>query len=319
MQPNGPAPTPSACIEFRPANFMGVLHTAGTVSITAASFLLSRSGGLAWIGGQVLLAVALVQWFIVLHECGHETMFRSSRLNSFAGHIAAFFSVIPFSCWKRVHASHHRWTGWQDLDPTTESLVRSPLGTLERKFVNTSWRFWIPAFSVIYRINNYWNLRRLRGLYETNKAWRRMVSDTVVLLTVYAAITVAFGPALVVKMTGLGVLLALVIEDPLILSQHTHIPQQVSRGGKVRPFGAFEQEAFTRSLKFPDWISKFVLLNFDAHELHHMYPFVPGYHLRRIPYTGRNEVHWWAWIRAVKRIRGEQFLFQNQNDSGIRV
>ena len=49
------------------------------------------------------------------------------------------------------------------------------------------------------------------------------------------------------------------------------------------------------------------------------YAFVPGYFLRRIPYVGTNEVHWWLWLKTVKAIRAENFLFQNQNDSGIHV
>ena len=47
-----------------------------------------------------------------------------------------------------------------------------------------------------------------------------------------------------------------------------------------------------------------------------MYPFVPGYHLRRIPYTPANEIGWWDWVRARKRMPGEVLLFQNRHESG---
>ena len=70
-----------------------------------------------------MLALALVQWFAVLHECGHETLFRGKRANSIVGQVAGFFALIPFYNWKRVHARHHKWTGWQDVDPTTAALV----------------------------------------------------------------------------------------------------------------------------------------------------------------------------------------------------
>jgi acyl-lipid omega-6 desaturase (Delta-12 desaturase) len=313
------APLPSACSELQSSDWLGLLHTAGVVSITIAGLTLSRWGGLLWFIGQILFAVALVQWFIILHECGHETLFRSRPLNVFAGHIASFFSVIPFHCWKRVHASHHRWTGWQDLDPTTASLVPRRLSRSERSLINFSWRYWIPIFSIIYRINNYWNIPRLRRLYGNREDWRRMLVNTVALLFFYGFIVSAFGLRETIEMVGLGLFFAMFFEDPLILSQHTHIPQLASGGQKVRPFSAFDQEAFTRSLRFPAWVSRFVLLNFDAHELHHMYPFVPGYHLRRIAYVGANEVHWWTWIREVKQIPGDQFLFRNRNNTGAMV
>ena len=50
-----------------------------------------------------------------------------------------------------------------------------------------------------------------------------------------------------------------------------------------------EQEVFTRSLRFPGWLST-ALLGIDAHELHHMYPRVPGYRLRQIRYATQNEM-----------------------------
>ena len=82
--------------------------------------------------------------------------------------------------------------------------------------------------------------------------------------------------------------------------------------------GAIEQEEFSRSLRLPGWLST-ALLHFDAHELHHMYPFVPGYHLRGVAYTPQNEVGYWGWIRAAKRVPGEVFLFQNRTESGWEI
>ena len=61
----------------------------------------------------------------------------------------------------RVHGRHHKWTGWQDLDPTTESLVPRPLAAVRAALVNLCWRLWIPLFSTLYRFENYWSPRRL--------------------------------------------------------------------------------------------------------------------------------------------------------------
>jgi fatty acid desaturase len=76
------------------------------------------------------------------------------------------------------------------------------------------------------------------------------------------------------------------------------------------------QEVFTRSLQFPAWFARLILLNLDAHELHHMYPRVPGYDLHRIAYVPQNRIHWWRWLVGAKRLSGEVFLFQNRLDSG---
>ena len=47
-----------------------------------------------------------------------------------------------------------------------------------------------------------------------------------------------------------------------------------------------------------------------------MYPFVPGYHLRRIRYAPENEVSGWEWVRGAKRLSGEVLLFQTRLESG---
>jgi len=117
------------------------------------------------------------------------------------------------------------------------------------------------------------------------------------------------------RLAGVALLVSFGIEDLLLLSQHTHVPQHVSHGAAVKPFPAIEQEPFTRSLRLPDAASAFVL-HFDAHELHHMYPFVPGYHLRRIAYSPGNEIGWWRWVRGAKKLRGDVLLFQNRIESG---
>ena len=66
------------------------------------------------------------------------------------------------------------------------------------------------------------------------------------------------------------------------------------------------------------WLSA-LLLHIDAHELHHMYPFVPGYRLHRVAYAPHNEVGCWHWIRLAKRVPGDVFLFQNRTESGWEI
>jgi omega-6 fatty acid desaturase (delta-12 desaturase) len=313
------APTPADLAHLRPTDALGAAVFLSAGGLTAASLALStRPQWWLWLTGQLLLALSLIQWFAILHECGHETLFRTRRLHAFAGQVAGFFSLIPFFNWKRVHGRHHKWTGWQDVDPTTESLVPRELRTAERALVNVCWRYWIPLFSVMYRINNFWNLPRLRTLFENSNDRRRIALDSVGLVVAYVAIAGFLGIGPTLRLVGLGVLLSLVAEDLLLLSQHTHIPQQLSHGESVRPFPTIEQEVFTRSLVFPTWLSA-ALLNIDAHELHHMYPFVPGYRLGGIAYDTENEIGVWTWIRRARAMPGETFLFHNRLETGADI
>ena len=313
------APFPADLTHLRATNAAGLRVIATASAGTVLGLVLSFAGGwVPWLCGQALLAVMLVQWFVILHECGHETLFRTRRWHAAAGRVAAAFSLIPYHAWTRVHGRHHKWTGWQDLDPTTESLVPRPLGRAERTLVNTCWRLWIPLFSIIYRVSNYWHLARLLRMFPKPSDRRALVRDVLTLVALYAVVTALVGPAAMLRACGLALLLSLAMEDLLLLSQHTHVPQNVSHGAAVKPFPAIEQEPFTRSLRLPALASAFVL-HFDAHELHHMYPFVPGYYLRRIPYSPENEIGWWQWISRAKRIPGDVLLFQNRLETGFDV
>jgi len=312
-------PRPAELSHLRPSNLAGMARVACCATISGAGLWSALSASVwLWAAGQVMLALALVQWFAVLHECGHETLFRSRRPHAALGHVAGFFSIIPYYNWKRVHGRHHKWTGWQDVDPTTAALVPRELGMLERALVNVCWRFWIPLFSVLYRLNNFWNWPRLLALFPKRDDRRKLAVSSMALLAAYAALLAAAGVATVARTVGLALLLALVAEDLLLLSQHTHIPQNVSHGAPVRPFPTIEQEVFTRSLVFPRWLSA-LLLHIDAHELHHMYPYIPGYRLSEVRYQTENEIGVWAWIRGARGLRGETLLFHNRLETGADI
>ena len=304
---------------MKPTDASGAIFAALTTGLTAMGVLLaSRPGWWSWAAGELLLGAALVEWFILLHECGHGTLFRTRRWHTAVGHIAAFFALIPFQTWKRVHQRHHKWTGWQDVDPTTATLVPRPLSGFERVLVNVCWRYWIPLFATLYRLNNFWNVPRLFRLFDAAPVRRRLVINTAVMVVAYAAVVTAVGPAMFARVAIAACVVAFIVEDVLLISQHTHIPMGLSHGQAVDPYPTLAQEPFTRSMRLPRLLSR-AALHFDAHELHHMYPFVPGYRLGQVPYAPGNEVSWWRWVPAARSVQGAVLLFQNRNDTGFDV
>jgi len=286
------------------------------LAVSLVGLTLSLRGGIvSWAAGQLVTAAALVQWFVILHECGHETLFRTRRWHRIVGPIAGAIALIPFVSWIRVHGRHHKWTGWQDLDPTAVSLLPRRRSQFELAVVDLAWRLWLPLFAFVYRLANYWHVPRLRQLFPSRRDRRAISRGIVGLTVVYVAIVAVVGIATCARAGALAIVLSFAVEDLLLLSQHAHVPQHVSAGEAVRPYPAPEQDVFTRSLRLPAWVSSW-LLHFDAHELHHMYPFVPGYHLREIDYQTAHEVSWWEWTRRAKALRGHVLLFQNRDDSG---
>lgn len=317
MTEDGPAIDRQGGGDFAPKNGAGAVYLLQSVLLTGSGLVLAASAGsIGWLAGQLLLAVAWLQWFVLLHEAGHHTLFANRALNTLCGHLAGFMSGFPFLSWRLIHYRHHKWTGWQDLDATTASLVPRPIGRFESTVIDFCWRFWIPLFVLVYRFNNYWNYPRLKR-YLPGKGYRKKVLlNILALLGAYAGVIHVFGASTLLGLTWLSVLVSLIVQEIILLSQHTHIPSMNSRGEVVQPVAAIDQEKYTRSLAVPEWAAKCLLMNFNLHELHHMFVKIPGYALHKISRRTMNEVDWLRWTVESRRVPGTVFLFNNRDQTG---
>ena len=72
-----------------------------------------------------LLVLFSARSFALMHDCGHDSLFRTRRLNGLAGFLLGCLNAIPQHPWSRGHAFHHRHNGnWQ--------LYRGPSALLTR-------------------------------------------------------------------------------------------------------------------------------------------------------------------------------------------
>jgi omega-6 fatty acid desaturase (delta-12 desaturase) len=56
----------------------------------------------------------MMRTFIIFHDCGHGSFFKSQKANDFVGRITGLLNFTPYYRWKRDHAIHHATAG--DLD-----------------------------------------------------------------------------------------------------------------------------------------------------------------------------------------------------------
>jgi omega-6 fatty acid desaturase (delta-12 desaturase) len=76
----------------------------------------------------------LVRLFIIQHDCGHGSFFRSQRLANLVGAALGVLTLTPYQYWRRTHAMHHASSGnlehrgFGDIDTWTvaEYEARSP-------------------------------------------------------------------------------------------------------------------------------------------------------------------------------------------------
>src|SRR5690606_38602039 len=49
----------------------------------------------------------LVRVFIIQHDAGHGSFFKSKRWNNIVGAVAGVFTLTPYNFWRKTHAIHH--------------------------------------------------------------------------------------------------------------------------------------------------------------------------------------------------------------------
>jgi acyl-lipid omega-6 desaturase (Delta-12 desaturase) len=86
----------------------------GFVGCCAAMYALAIVS--LWIVMPLSLIAAgfLVRIFIIQHDCGHGSFFRSRRANDLIGLLCSLMTLTPYAFWRRQHARHHG--SWNNLD-----------------------------------------------------------------------------------------------------------------------------------------------------------------------------------------------------------
>src|SRR5579862_9119197 len=123
----------------------------------------------------------LVRTFIIMHDCGHGSFFKSRRANEIVGWITGVLTLTPFAQWRKDHALHHASSG--DLDRRGHGdietiTVKEYLGYTAKqqrryRFVRNPWV--MLGLGPIYLM---WSQRRMMKGAQVNDMQRFSVMST---------------------------------------------------------------------------------------------------------------------------------------------
>lgn len=227
----------------------------------------------------------VVRLFIIQHDCGHGSYFRSRLANEIVGWLCSLLTFTPFTFWRRHHAAHHAvWNNldkrpgggdiysgcmtlqeYEALSPIKQRLYRAALHPLVSHFV-------LPPvmFLLMYRIP-----------FDTPKSWRKERINVhltnlgigAVLLTLM--LLLGWQPVLLVQLSV--IVLASIIGVWLFAVQHRFEDSLWARQGDWTPGGAALQGSSWLQLpKVLQWFTG----NIGFHHVHHLLPRVPNYRLQ---------------------------------------
>lgn len=227
----------------------------------------------------------IVRIFMLQHDCGHNSLFATRRLNSFVGIVCSFVTFTPFSYWRRLHARHHG--SWNNLDGRgIPADFFSDCATLAEYNAMSPWQ------KRLYRFTHHPLLIHLllppviflllyRLPFDTPASCRRerlsVYALDLGLAVIFGGLIYAFGVKAVLLVHLPAMILASITGIWLFSVQHRFEDAKWAR----KEAWDFAQAALhgTSYLKLPlilQWFSG----NIGLHHVHHLRPGIPNYRLQ---------------------------------------
>lgn len=252
------------------AAFFAMLGVMGAVSETSywlTLLLAVPTGGL------------LVRLFIIQHDCGHGSFFRTRAANDLLGRLLSVLTLTPYGSWSQGHAAHHASTG---------NLDRRGRGDVETWTVE-EYRTSRPLKRLFYRLYrnpfvmvgigaplNFILLQRL-PVHANEESRRSILALDFALVVVFGLAFAIFGPVRVIGTYLPVIVIASWIGNWLFYVQHQFETAEWDRAGEWN----FHRASLSGSsyFKLPpllQWFSG----NIGLHHVHHLSSRVPNYHLQ---------------------------------------
>ena len=269
-------------------------------------FSLSESWPLI-ILGQLQLTVLIWHCFTLMHSCGHDAYFATRKFNIYAGHLVSLFSFIPFYAWKYHHNAHHVWVGHESKDPSLSPSEEAPPQKVLR-FLDWCWTFWIPIFSLYYAIFNFWILKNTFAHFPERIKKQRMKKSLLFVVAGHILFYILFGIEFQMAFI-IPALLFLASSDVILLSQHAFFDGEFEFYSGNKPFAFKDQNHFSRTIYSNKWFDRYVLLNFNLHNVHHQYPYIPHYYLDQVEFQPYHETNLIEWTKLVKGMKVKDLFF----------
>lgn len=238
------------------------------VIFSGAVYLIQNTNIYSNIIGVLLLAFQMNHTYTIMHECTHTSFVHSHKANRIIGHIAAFFCLYPFEIKKHEHMLHHRCTGGYD-EPVAKKAMKnfSLVNPIIDQIMIFCWKFWIPIFTANELVTTW-----KASLKAENRQWKITAGFAIAIYLIigYFILQQTNGALFLIKFSLAIYLYMIALE---FFTMPHHVPSVIeNRNGPV-PF--HEQDKYTQSCTpWPAPFDVLLMLNFNYHVVHHLYPYV---------------------------------------------
>lgn len=228
---------------------------------------------------QALVAAFFFRAFSLMHDAVHGALHGRESVNDWIGVIFGGLCFLPYTTWKAMHLDHHFWAGNVDKDPVMKMVREFPKkSAAHKRWKAAIWKSWIPYIAFLQEVV-FWSVSVSfisGGRIQPEKRIELLLS--VAAPVVFAGSLVVVGNALGSALYFLPAFIAYLVLIEVINFPH-HLRLRRLSGERSLPL--WNQYKVSRTCVYSSWFSRLVLLNFNYHAEHHMFPALPWHELPR--------------------------------------
>lgn len=229
----------------------------------------------------------IVRMFIIQHDCGHGSFFKSQKWNDRVGAVCGVFTLVPYYHWRKMHAIHHAHSGKLD-ESEMRGIGEIETKTVEEYFSSSKWqqlayRYYRNTFFLIGigAFIGFVFLYRFPVKLTKEKGWKKERNSVywtnIGILLLYGSLVWTIGLKSFLLVQIPVIYIATVVGVWFFFVQHQYEDAYYAREDEWRyEYAALKGCSYYKLPRILQWFSG----NIGFHHIHHLSPKIPNYKLQ---------------------------------------
>lgn len=299
------------------SNFKGLVQNLNTLIPYFALFYIAMTSlelQNYWLaaGSTLLLAFFIVRIFMLMHDCGHKSMFKTQLFNTVGGFFTGVFVGMPQYVWSQHHNFHHATNGnWekyrgplnilsvkefsqlsadkQNKYRFSRNILLAPLGAFMYFIFNPRFNWLLGSLQFV--INTLTTKIKTPGesfkniisnqesrFWKNSKEYLHMTLNNIVLLSIWVTASMYFGTVIFFTIYIISLSLAGAAGIIIFTIQHNFENSYAADTEHWDYYqGALNGSSFLTFPKVINWFGA----DIAYHHIHHLSAGIPNYNLAR--------------------------------------